>query len=84
MNLYSTVAYVDAGVVDYRGSCRNFALKLILELAVLGEEVCCQRLRHGVDQGKALMDIVNLVKWKQQEMRFKVRGLGTLLLETNV
>jgi hypothetical protein len=84
MNLYWTVAYVDAGVVDYRGSCRNFALKLILELAVLGEEVCCQRLRHGLDQSKALMDLVNLVKWKQQEMRFKLHNHGILLFEKNV
>jgi hypothetical protein len=52
--------YVDAGVIEYHPSCRNVSLKLALQLAVLAEEVGCQWLGHGVDQSKALMDLVHL------------------------
>lgn len=54
------LAYVDAGVVEYHPSCRDVPLELLFELAVVGEEVSCQRLGLGVDHCKALTDLVNL------------------------
>jgi hypothetical protein len=52
--------YMYAGVVQEHSSCRNGPLELVLELAVPGEEVGCKGLSQGVNETKALMDLVNL------------------------